>query len=300
MTRTDDDSWDLRTGVGATATMVAAARAVASASPDPLINDPLAADLVRAVGLRLFTQIVDGEIKFAEIGTGWVPILFGLRGWAIDDFVADACRAGIRQTVILASGLDCRASNLDWPPAMTIYEIDQPEVLDWKRGVLAIAGCTSPVQHRCVGIDLRQDWPTALRQAGFDPTSPTAWIAEGLLIGYLPPAAQDELLDAITALSARGSRIAADHLDVRQPDALTEVLNNLHDLWSKLDPDLDLRSLTFSGPRHDPATYLAERGWITRNTDLINLFRAAGRPAPPATDLPAAARFMRFLSGTRS
>ena len=40
MTRTDDDSWDLRCGVGTTATMAAAARAVASRSLDPVIDDP--------------------------------------------------------------------------------------------------------------------------------------------------------------------------------------------------------------------------------------------------------------------
>jgi O-methyltransferase involved in polyketide biosynthesis len=35
------------------------------------------------------------------------------------------------------------------------------------------------------------------------PARPTAWSAEGLL-GYLPPEAQDRLLDTITELSAPG------------------------------------------------------------------------------------------------
>jgi methyltransferase (TIGR00027 family) len=280
--------------------MAAAARAVASRHPNPVINDPFAEILVRAVGIRLFTQIVDGLVDFSEMGAGWVPALFGIRGRAFDDFVTAACRLGIRQTVILASGLDCRALRLDWPLGMAIYEIDQPAVIDWKKGVLADLGFASAARHHCVGIDLRRDWPTALRQAGFDTAMPTAWLAEGLLIGYLPPSAQDELLKTITALSAARSLIAADHFDVRKPEALSDALNNLHDMWHKHDRTLNLRSLTFSGSRHDPEQYLAKRGWITRNHDLPEFFRAANRPAPAATHLPAAAKSLRFLSGIRT
>jgi methyltransferase (TIGR00027 family) len=296
--RTNADSWDLTTGVGATATMVAAARAVASRQADPVLDDPFAAVLVRKIGINLFTRIVDGLLDFSEIGAGWFPSLFGIRGRSVDDFVADACRRGIRQVVILASGLDCRAYRLAWPPATTTYEVDQPAVIGWKTNALAELCHPPTVQHRCVGIDLRQDWPLALRQKGFDPERPTAWIAEGLLIGYLPPSAHDKILDDITALSAPGSRIVADHFDVRRPDSVSETLNELHDMWSKREPALNLRSVTFPGPRRDPAVYLAERGWTTHDTELIDLFDAAGRPAP--TEVPAATSFWRFFSGTRT
>jgi methyltransferase (TIGR00027 family) len=299
MTRSDDDSWDLKTGVGATATMAAAARAIASRELDPVINDPFAELLVRAVGLNLFTRIVDGTVDFSDIGAGWLPPLAGVRGRAFDDFLADACRVGIRQVVILASGLDCRAYRLAWPPAMSVYEIDQSAVIDWKKDLLGSLGCKSIAQHRYVGIDLRRDWPTELRQAGFDVARPTAWIAEGLLIGYLPPTAQHDLLDTITALSASGSQIAADHVDIRRPDALNETFNHLHGIWSKHDPNLNMRTLTFSGPRQDPAVYLAERSWIARDIDLTDLFGAVGRPLSADSDLPAAVMSLRFLTGTR-
>lgn len=299
MTRTSDDSWDLKTSVGATATMVAAARAVASRQPDPLIVDPFAEVFVRAVGLRLFTQIVDGRVDFAEIGAGWFPPFFGIRTSAIDDRLAQACRAGIRQAVIVASGLDCRAYRLDWPPAMALYEIDQPQVIDWKNSILAKVGCTTAVQHRSVGIDLRRDWPTALRQAGFDSDKPTVWVAEGLLVGYLPTAAEDEILDAITALSAPGSRIVADHFDSGGPDIVGDVLNDLHDIWRTYEPDLNLHDLTFRGPGRDPAQYLSEHGWTTRNADFTELLRAAGRSAPAATEFPDTTRFVRLLIGIR-
>ena len=56
MPRTDNDTWDLATSVGATATMVAAARAVATKADNPLINDQFAEPLVRAVGVDFLTD----------------------------------------------------------------------------------------------------------------------------------------------------------------------------------------------------------------------------------------------------
>lgn len=299
MPRSHNDSWDLKTSVGATATLVAAARAVAGRQPDPVIRDPFAEVLVRAVGLKLFTRIVDGEIDFSDLEVEWMPDYFGVRTRTLDDFARDACRAGIRQVVILASGLDCRAYRLDWPPAATCYEIDQPQVIDWKRRVLTGLGWAPAEGHHCVGIDLRQDWPTALRQSGFDDTQPTVWIVEGLLIGYLPPEAHDRILDAITDLSAPGSRLGADYIDTPKTDALGENLRRRHAVWNQLDPEIDLRSVTFAGQHTDAAKYLAERGWTTRSAEIADVFAAIGRPVPIADGLVEVASFTRMLSGVR-
>src|SRR6185369_12652532 len=79
--------------------------------------------------------------------------------------------------------------------------------------------------RRTVAIDLRDDWPKALRDKGFQPDQPTAWIAEGLLI-YLPPEAQDRLFDNITALSAPGSRLGTEHMDMaNMPEDWAEKLD---------------------------------------------------------------------------
>ncbi|OOK71241.1 putative S-adenosyl-L-methionine-dependent methyltransferase ML2640 [Mycobacterium kansasii] len=96
-----------------------------------------------------------------------------------DTYFADAVADGIRQVVILASGLDSRAYRLDWPAGTTVYEIDQPQVLAYKSATLAGNGVTPSADRREVPIDLRLDWPAALRAAGFDPTARTAWLAEG-------------------------------------------------------------------------------------------------------------------------
>ncbi|BBY21770.1 SAM-dependent methyltransferase [Mycobacterium stomatepiae] len=300
MPRTRDDSWDLKTGVGATATMVAAARAVASRQPDPLICDPFAGVLVQAVGLKLFTQLVYGAIEFADLGVDWMPAYFGMRSSSLDDFVRDACRSGIRQAVILASGLDCRAYRLTWPPGMSIYEVDQPRVIEWKRDVLTGLGWPPQQGHHFVGIDLRHDWAEALRQAGFDDAAPTVWVVEGLLIGYLPPEVHDEILDAITALSPSGSQLAGDYVASGRPDALGENLRKIHARCNELDPEIELHGLTFAGQHADPVAYLTERGWTTRSADLAEVFRTAGQTAPTTDGFVELASFTRMLSGLRT
>src|ERR1700746_1662463 len=222
MPRTDDDKWDLASSVGATATFVASGRAMATKDPRGLINDPYAEPLVRAVGLDLFTKMIDGELDLDAIeNTTPERIQAMVDGMAVrtkyfDDYFLNATGAGVKQVVILASGLDSRAYRLPWPAGTVVYEGDQPQVTEFKTRTLAGLGAAPTGARRVVAIDLRDDWPTALRAAGFDPAQPTAWSAEGLL-GYLPPEAQDRLLDTITELSAPGSRLATESAPNPEP-----------------------------------------------------------------------------------
>ncbi|WP_264992901.1 class I SAM-dependent methyltransferase, partial [Mycobacterium montefiorense] len=215
MTRTDQDSWDLASSVGATATMVAAARAVASNEDNPIISDPFAGPLVRAVGLDFFRRMVDGELTTEETPEGGLGDLqvetdsIAVRTRFFDDFFQGAARDGIRQAVILAAGLDARAYRLSWPNGSVVYEVDQPQVIEFKTTTMSSLGAAPATERRTVSIDLRDDWPAALRSSGFDVTQPTSWSAEGLLM-YLPPEAQDRLFDNITSLSAPASVLATE------------------------------------------------------------------------------------------
>jgi methyltransferase (TIGR00027 family) len=260
--RTDGDSWGPGSSVGATATMVAASRAVASQGPDPLLDDPLADPLVRAVGLDPFVRIIDGEIDFDDD-----PLLnrkarteqIAVRTRYFDDFFTGATKDGVRQAVILASGLDTRTYRLRWPAGTVVYEIDQPQVIAFKTNTLADLGAAPTVDRRAVGIDLRDDWPAALRESGFDVTQPTAWSAEGLL-PYLPPEAQDRLFDHITALSAPGSRLATEH--VPDPNAFSdERLQRISERWRRFGFDLNAADLFYQGERSVVVDYLTTHGW---------------------------------------
>jgi methyltransferase (TIGR00027 family) len=303
MARSDSDTWDLASSVGATATMVAAARALATEDPDPIINDPFAASLVRAVGIDFFTRVIDGEIAPTDTGeTGDWELQtetdsLAVRTRFFDDFFTGATAAGIGQVVILAAGLDARAYRLAWPPGTVVYEVDQPEVIKFKTDTMAQLGAEPTAERRTVSIDLREDWPTALRRSGFDDTKPAAWSAEGLLM-YLPPEAQDRLFDHVTALSAPGSQLATEYHPDTGP-TMAERGRAMNDRWANLGCDVDLSGLFYEGERNNVAEYLGDRGWQVTVRPRRELFADYGR-AFPTDEALAAFRNIVSVIATRS
>jgi methyltransferase (TIGR00027 family) len=279
MARTDDDSWDLASSVGVTATMVASARALATQRDDPLVDDPFADPLVRAVGLDTFTRVLDGETALDDPdGVGLLIDMIAVRTKFFDDSFADAGRAGVRQAVSLASGLDSRAYRLAWPLGTRVFEIDLPEVLAFKSGVLADVGAEPAADLRTVAVDLRDDWPAALASAGFDASVPTAWIAEGLLI-YLPPGAQERLFDFIDRLSAPGSRIATEY----HPDGGAGIAARSSSMSAQLASQglhLNLGELFYQGRRRAVTDQLAELGWELSTLPRPEMFARYGRTFP--------------------
>ncbi len=280
MPRIDNDTWNLATSVGATATLVAAARAIATKADNPLIQDRFAEPLVRAVGVDFYTRWASGEIDAADVDyeeSSWklqhMPDTMAARTRFFDGFFEDATQAGIRQAVILASGLDSRAYRLAWPADMTLFEIDQPEVIEFKASTLAGLGAAPQTDLRTVAIDLRHDWPTALLEAGLDKSRPTAWIAEGLF-GYLPPEAQDALLENITALSAPGSRLACEAVPARpeiDKEKARETMRKASAKWREHGLELDFTELGFQGERNDVGAHLQDLRWRTVGTPMRQL-----------------------------
>jgi methyltransferase (TIGR00027 family) len=280
LARTDNDSWDLASSVGATATAVAASRAVASQGPDALLDDPFAEPLVRAVGLDAFVKIVDGEAFLDDdplMNRKTMSEQIAVRTRFFDDFFTTASEAGIRQAVILAAGLDTRGYRLHWPQGTVVFEIDQPDVIAFKTTTLDSLGAAPKATRNTVAIDLRDDWPAALRAAGFDQAQPTAWIAEGLLV-YLPPDAQDRLLDNVTALSAPGSRLATEHMDMKSmPDDWTEKLDERS---RRAGSDIKLSELFYPGDRNTAREYLSSHGWEVSTRSTAEAFAANGFEVP--------------------
>jgi len=288
MTRTDDDDWDLTAGVGVTATMVAAARAMATRDDRRLIDDPFAEPLVRAVGLPFFVDMLDGRVDTSAFGDGGPERVqamiagMAMRTRFFDDYVTSATANGIRQAVILAAGLDSRAYRLTWPPGTVVYEVDQPAVVEFKTTAMAELGAEPTATRRTVGVDLREDWPAALRAAGFDPSAPTAWLAEGLLI-YLPPEAQDRLLDTITGLSAPGSAVATEYVpglsdfDGARAREMSAALR-------ERGLDLDMSGLIYPGPRNNVMDYLRAAGWTVSGVPDADLFTRSGLEPPDRGD----------------
>jgi methyltransferase (TIGR00027 family) len=280
MARTDNDTWDLASSVGATATAVAASRAMASQNPDALLNDPWADPLVRAVGIDTFVKLIDGETGHTDdplLNRRAMNEQITVRTRFFDDFFVLAAESGIRQAVILASGLDTRAYRLPWPVDTKIFEIDQPEVIAFKTRTLADLGAEPAAERTTVAIDLREDWPAALVEAGFDPKLPTAWSAEGLLV-YLPPDAQDRLFDNIAGLSAPGSRIATEHMDLR--DVPADWADRLTERSRRIGSNINLAELFYSGDRNPAADYLNDHGWHIDIQTTSQIYAANGFELP--------------------
>ena len=291
MMRADQDTWDLASSVGATATMVAAARALASKQPNALIDDPLADPLVRAVGKEFFIRVLDGEITDetggldadadpdAEFNLRRMVDMMTVRTRYFDDFFTDATAAGVRQVVILAAGLDSRPYRLPWPAGTVVYEVDQPAVIEFKSTTMAKLGAQPTAERMTVSVDLRDDWQNALRRSGFDESRPSAWSAEGLLM-YLPPEAQDRLFDAVTTLSAPGSWLATEYHSDGAPVLLEKRAKAMADRWGRFGYDIDVSTLVYRGERTPAAEYLDAHGWQVSTTTRADMFAEAGLPIP--------------------
>lgn len=288
--RTDDDSWDITTSVGSTALFVATARALEAQKPDPLVVDPYAELFCRAVG-GSWADVLDGnapdhELKTDDFGRHFVNFQ-GARTKYFDAYFQRVAAAGARQVVILAAGLDSRAYRLPWPDGTTVYELDQPQVLEFKREVLTKHGVQPRAQRREIAVDLRDDWSQALQDKGFDPTQFSAWIAEGLLI-YLPAAVQEALFTGIDALACLGSHVAVED-GAPLPDDEYRAKVEEERAAAEERPFFQL----VYNERHAPAAdWFNEHGWTAVGTPLNDYMREVGRAGPDA-DSEAASMFER-------
>lgn len=298
MPRTDDDSWEITQSVGATALGVAAARAAETESDNPLINDPFARVLVNAAGEGMWSIYSDPKLLAKAIDVepdlhARIQLMIDFmatRTALFDEFFLHAADTGVRQVVILASGLDARTWRLPWPDGTVVYELDQPKVLDFKAATLREHGAHPTAQLVNIPIDLRHDWPKALLKAGFDTSRPSVWSAEGL-VRYLPAQAQDMLFARIHDLSAPGSwlasnvpgpgfsdpgRVRRQHEDMQRLRAAAAKLVNFevpdeNDLW-------------YPEERTPVDGWLREHGWQVSTLTFDELMARYARSIPQGSE----------------
>lgn len=266
MSRTDDDSWDITESVGATALSVARARAAESAQPSPLFTDPYAEHFVAAAIAAGWQSSFAAESladdRYMQAMTAYIAV----RTKYFDDFFTTAGANGIDQVVILAAGLDSRAWRLPWINGTVVYELDLPRVLEFKDEVLRAHRARPAANYVAVPVDLRHDWPRTLRDRGFDPQRPTAWLAEGLL-PYLAAADQDLLFDRIQDLSASGSRVAVEaftaaFFDPANLERRRERLRELREAATAAGRTVpDTEKLWYLEPRSDVVEWLQRHDW---------------------------------------
>jgi methyltransferase (TIGR00027 family) len=249
--------------------------------PDPLAVDRFAEVFCRAVGGPA-ADVLDGKapehpLKTADFGEHFVNFQ-AARTKYFDEYFGRAAEAGVRQIVVLAAGLDSRAYRLPWPDGTTIFELDQPQVLEFKREVLAEHGAKPHAERREVAVDLREDWPQALRDSGFDPGKPSAWIVEGLLI-YLPATAQQQLFTGLDALAAPGSHAAIEDGAPLPPDEFAAKVEEERAAAAEGDQRLFFQ-LVYNEQFAPADQWLGARGWTANPTPLADYLRQVGRPVP--------------------
>jgi methyltransferase (TIGR00027 family) len=244
-------------GVGGTALGVARVRAWESRRPDRLFDDPYA---------ELFVEAGDPpEMSGGHPGVRMV-VHATIRTRFYDEYLLGA---GCRQVVLLAAGLDTRAYRLNWPDGVRLFEVDLPEVLSFKESRLM--GVTPRCERIALPADLRTDWSGPLVETGFDPSTPTAWLAEGLLI-YLDAEEAAGLLTAIGDLSAPGSRVSFERGDpaARAAAATSPAMDGYTSLWK-------------GGLAEDPVVWLSRNGWRTESHNLADLAAEYDRPITSAS-----------------
>ncbi len=299
MARTENDSWEITESVGATALGVAAARAAETESEGALIRDPFARVFLNAAGEGMWNWFAAPNLpaQIAEAEPDLKPRMqrmvdyMASRTAFFDNFFLDATRAGVRQVVILAAGLDSRAWRLPWPDGVTVYELDQPRVLEWKLATLRDNGAEPACNLVSVPVDLRHDWPAALQEAGFDSSAPSVWSAEGLL-PFLPAAAQELLFERVEALGAVGSRIAVeapgpDFLDEAARAKQRETMQRVRDLMAELEPERDIpdvQDLWYFEEREDVGGWLRRHGWEVTVTQAEELMASYDRRPPQGVE----------------
>lgn len=300
MARTDNDSWEITESVGSTALGVAAARAAETVSENPLIQDPFAQVFLDAAGPGMWSLTSDPKLTAAltelepELGAhAQVMVDFmAVRTKWFDELFLDAVSSGIRQVVILASGLDSRSWRLPWPDGTTVYELDQAKVLEFKSSTLARHGAQPAARLVSVAVDLRDDWPKALQEAGFDASAPTMWSAEGLL-RYLPAAAQDLLFERIDSLSAPASRLATNgpsknavnpELLASQREQSTRFRAAAAQVLGAEIPNVE--ELWYPEERTEIVDWLGGHGWEASSIGMADLLARHGRHIPGDNVLP--------------
>ncbi|MEP6600006.1 MAG: SAM-dependent methyltransferase [Actinomycetota bacterium] len=257
-------------GVGRAAIGVAAIRQRESQRPDRLFEDPYAAAFTAAAagGFADHDVVSGGPSELAVVFADHAVI----RTRFFDDYLVSAAEDGSRQVVLLAAGLDTRAFRLSWPEGTRLFELDRPDVLSFKQAVLDEQGAVPQCERTALPADLCDpDWIAELVAAGFDRTTPTAWLIEGLLL-YLTPEEAAALLATVSEMSASTSHLALEHGAIADTALMSAA---------EADPAMHEDTILWKGGLAAGAlNRLTHHGWDVQTHDRTQLAVSYRRSTP--------------------
>lgn len=107
-----------------TALWVAMYRALESDRPDALFLDPYARRLAGERGEAILRSMPRGR------ALAWPMIV---RTAVMDEIIARCVREGAKTVFNLAAGLDARAFRLELPPSLCWFDVDLPDLIQYRR-----------------------------------------------------------------------------------------------------------------------------------------------------------------------
>jgi methyltransferase (TIGR00027 family) len=242
-------------GVARTAMYMSLIRDHESRRPDALFRDPFSAAVVAelagsqeldelAVGLGGTLESLSDALDKPEFR------YFPVRTRYFDDRLVAAMHGGIRQVVSLAAGADGRPMRLDCPAGTRWYELDMPEMVAFKKALMARTEFAPTCNWYGIGADLAADWYGKLQQAGFDQRQPSVWLVEGLLM-YVADEVAHRILAKLTGASAPSSQLLVEHLNTKMMIRRGGTIQDA----------VKAQNVVLVSARDDIAEWLAGYGW---------------------------------------
>ena len=236
-----------------TACWAALYRARETERPDALFKDPFARRLAGARG-----EAIAATMPFSDKNSwSWMA-----RTYLFDHFIAEQVRNGADMVINLAAGLDARPYRMSLPASLQWIEIDLPEILAYKEGILRAE------QPRCalerIALDLGD---VSVRRAIFQQLSERAQnvllLSEGFII-YLSREEVAALAQDLAAVDSFKSWI----IDLASPGLLELLQKHMNKQLSEGGSPLKF------GPPEGP-DFFAPFGW--QPADVRSLLKAAAK-----------------------
>jgi methyltransferase (TIGR00027 family) len=241
-------------------------RAAESHRTDHLFHDPYA-EAFGAAAPQAFAEELGPHPELSGFGARFATMV-AVRTRFYDDYLLASCDSGCRQVVLLAAGLDARAFRLAWPPGTRLFELDLPEVIEFKEEVLTRLEAVPRCKRIVLAADLRQDWTARMIEAGFAGAETTAWLAEGLL-RYLSADEASQLLGSVGELSSRGSRLSLNYSSESGSFPLVRA--------KEMPAMAEFASLRKGGLGENTPDWLTRHGWMVQTHDRAAVAASYGR-----------------------
>ena len=179
---------------------------------DPYSEKMLSPFLKFFIFLQRSPKINDAIVRSKEKSTP------GIMGWLfcrfryIDDVLKDSIAKKEIETVVnLGAGMDCRAYYIPGIESIRYFEVDHPSVIKQKKAKMEKILGKLPDHVIFVPVDFeKQSLDTELKKAGYNLTSKTLFISEGVT-QYISKEANDSILKYV-AQAAPGSKIVFTYI----------------------------------------------------------------------------------------